>query len=151
MFFNLNVEDFANFNCFMSIRFRKNQTLAALVLLVRRINYKRFVYILIIEHHLKKNHSIIKFKYFTKIHSRAIMLLQIKNSTCKLKILHVQFLICSNIFNLQVKLLVCSNIFNLHVWPFWATVNNKSCENNPKCWKNQETWSSITFIFRISW
>ena len=38
----------------MSIRFRKNQTLAALVLLVHRINYKRFVYILIIEYHLKK-------------------------------------------------------------------------------------------------
>ena len=38
----------------MSIRFRKNQTLAALVLLVRRINYKRFVYILIIEYQLKK-------------------------------------------------------------------------------------------------
>ena len=29
----------------------KNQTLAALALLVRRINYKRFVYILIIEYH----------------------------------------------------------------------------------------------------
>ena len=38
----------------MFIRFRKNQTLAALVLLVHRINYKRFVYILIIEYHFKK-------------------------------------------------------------------------------------------------
>ena len=31
------------------------------------------------------------------------------------------FYVC-NIFSLHVQFLICSNIFNLHVWPFWATV-----------------------------
>ena len=32
------------------------------------------------------------------------------------------FHVC-NIFSLHVQFLICSNIFNLHVWPFWATTS----------------------------